>query len=107
MIAGHDAKNFGQAKNSWLTGTASWSFVALSQYLLGIKPDYDGLIIEPHLPRIVCRSFQVTRKFRGNVYEILIDNQTNDPVLYVDGTAIKGRLVPFAKSSKPVKVELR
>jgi len=107
MIAGPDAKNFGQAKNSWLTGSASWSFVALSQYLLGIRPDYDGLIIEPHLPRTIYKSFRVTRKFRGNVYEILVDNEAINPVLYVDGTAVKGRLVPFAQSSKPIKIELR
>ena len=107
MIAGHDAKNFGQAKNSWLTGSASWSFVALSQYLLGIRPDYDGLIIEPHLPKSLYPSFRVTRKFRGNVYEIFIDNEAINPILYVDGTAVKGRLVPFAPSAAPIKVELR
>ena len=50
-IAGRDAKNYGEAKNSWLTGTASWTMYAASQAILGIKPDYDGLMIDPHLPK--------------------------------------------------------
>ena len=50
MIAGKDAAHFGEAKNSWLTGTAAWTFVNVSQYILGIQPDYDGLTLNPCIP---------------------------------------------------------
>ena len=107
MIAGRDAKNYGQAKNSWLSGSASWSFVALSQYLLGVQPDYEGLRIEPHLPKDRFPRLHLTRKFRGNLYDIIIDNTAINPTLYVDGKAVKGSLIPFEKSSAPIRVELR
>jgi len=107
MIAGRDAKNYGQAKNSWLSGSATWSFVALSQYLLGIRPDYDGLLVDPHLPKDQFPHLHVTRKFRGNIYDISIDNTASKPTLYVDGRPQQGLLIPFARSDKTVKVELR
>jgi cellobiose phosphorylase len=107
MIAGRDAKNYGQAKNSWLSGSATWSFVALSQYLLGIRPDYDGLLVDPHLPKEQFPHLHITRKFRNNTYDIVIDNTVDNPTLYVDGKAQEGRLIPFVRSEKTVKVELR
>ena len=106
MIAGRYAKNYGQAKNSWLTGSATWSFVALSQYLLGIKPDYDGLIIEPCLPKETFKKIHIVRQFRGTTYLIDIDNTIDNPTCYVNGKPIKGRLVPSIRSTTPVKVEL-
>jgi cellobiose phosphorylase len=106
MIAGRDAKNYGQAKNSWLSGSATWSFVALSQYLLGIRPDYEGLLVDPHLPAKEIPHLHVHRLFRGNVYEIDIDNTALHPVLYVNGKALKGHLIPFEKSDKPIAVSL-
>ena len=63
MIAGKDAKNFGQAKNSWLTGTAAWNFITITQWILGIKPDYDGLKIEPCIPKDL-KSYHVYREYR-------------------------------------------
>jgi cellobiose phosphorylase len=73
MIAGKDAFRPGEAKNSWLTGTASWNFYAITQYILGIRPDYDGLIIDPCIP-ISWKGFKVTRKFRNAVYNIEVLN---------------------------------
>ena len=73
MIAGRDAPNEGQAKNSWLTGTAAWNFVTISQWILGIKPDYDGLKIDPCIPK-VWDGYTVTREFRGTRYNITIQN---------------------------------
>jgi cellobiose phosphorylase len=73
MTAGTDAPTTGEGKNSWLTGTAAWSFVALSNHILGIQPDYDGLIIDPCIPED-WKEFTVTRKFRGSTYNILIKN---------------------------------
>ena len=77
MIAGKEARRQGEAKNSWLTGTAAWNFVALSQYLCGIRPSYEGLIVEPRLPNHV-KSAKITRKFRGVEYIINVKNNKND-----------------------------
>jgi cellobiose phosphorylase len=73
MIAGKDAGRHGEAKNSWLTGTASWNYVAISQNILGIKPDYDGLLIDPCIPS-EWPGYSVRRTFRGDTYEITIAN---------------------------------
>tara|TARA_R110001583_G_scaffold46314_3_gene145385 strand:- start:11144 stop:13579 length:2436 start_codon:yes stop_codon:yes gene_type:complete len=74
MIAGKDAFKPGEAKNSWLTGTASWNFYTITQYILGIQPDYDGLKIEPCIPKD-WKGFNVTRKFRGATYNIKVINE--------------------------------
>ena len=73
MIAGKDAVRHGEAKNSWLTGTAAWNFVAISQYLLGVRPDYDGLRVHPCMGGEVGK-FTVTRKCRGAEYRIHVKN---------------------------------
>jgi len=73
MIAGKDAPRFGEAKNSWLTGTAAWTFVSISQYILGIRPEFDGLLIDPCIPSGM-KHFSVTRCFRKAVYHITVDN---------------------------------
>jgi cellobiose phosphorylase len=73
MVAGKDSFKPGEAKNSWLTGTASWNFYAISQFILGIKPDYDGLVIDPCIPA-KWKGFTITRKFRGTTYRIEISN---------------------------------
>lgn len=76
MIAGKDAATFGEAKNSWLTGTASWSFVALSQYILGIHPKFDGLYIKPAVPTDFG-NYTITRLFRNTVYNIEINFESD------------------------------
>ena len=73
MIAGKDAPRAGEAKNSWLTGTAAWNYAAISQYILGIIPDFDGLKIDPCIPED-WTGFRVKRSFRGCEYEIEIEN---------------------------------
>ena len=75
MIAGRDAKHFGQAKNSWLTGTAAWNFVAISQYILGVKPAFDGLIIDPCIPA-GWKQYSVKRVFRGTTFDITVVNKS-------------------------------
>lgn len=77
MIAGKEARREGEAKNSWLTGTASWNFVALSQYIAGVRPGYEGLVVEPRLPQHVKEAV-ITRKFRGVEYIISVKNNRND-----------------------------
>jgi cellobiose phosphorylase len=74
MIAGKDAPRHGEAKNAWLTGTAAWTFVAASQHLLGVRPDYEGLVVSPALPTEVG-DFEIERRFRGATYLISVKNQ--------------------------------
>ena len=96
MVAGPYAPRFGQAKNSWLTGTAAWTFYAASQSILGVKPDYDGLKIDPCLPAEMT-DVQITRKFRGSTYNIRILNRAGDEKgtlrLSVDGREIDGCVI--------------
>jgi cellobiose phosphorylase len=73
MIAGKDAFKPGEAKNSWLTGTAAWNFYAISQYILGIRTEYKGLKIDPCIPKS-WKGFKITRKFRGVNYKITVNN---------------------------------
>ena len=104
-IAGRDAKNYGEAKNSFLTGAASWSFVASSQEILGIKPDYNGLRIEPHLPKEI-KNVKVTRIYRGIKYNIEIYNNHLPYKMIVDGKEIEGTIIPYNESPKEVNVKV-
>jgi cellobiose phosphorylase len=106
MIAGKDAPRAGEAKNAWLTGTASWNFVAAAQYLLGVRAEHDGLMVQPCLPADVPE-YTVTRKCRGATYVIQVKNsgKSGKAKLTVDGAAVGGNLVPYAEAGKTVKVE--
>ena len=92
-IAGRSAANYGEAKNSWLTGTAAWSFAAVSQGILGIRPDYDGLVVDPCLPDSLD-GFHASRLFRGIRYEITV-RRGEKKGLVVDGTPVEGDTVPL------------
>ena len=98
MIAGKDAFKPGEAKNSWLTGTAAWNFLAISQYILGIQPDYDGLIINPCIPG-KWNGFKITRKFRGTTFNIEVQNPSNVSTgvkeLWIDGIKTDGNKIPI------------
>ena len=76
MTAGRDAPTPGEGKNSWLTGTVAWSFVTLSQYIFGIRPDFNGLIVDPCIPTS-WKKFSVVRKFRNSTYNITVTNPKN------------------------------
>jgi cellobiose phosphorylase len=107
MIAGKDAVRHGEAKNSWLTGTAAWNFVALSQYLLGVRPDYEGLRVHPVIGTEIP-TFTVTRKCRRAEYVIRVKNTSGGAQgvrLRVDGKAIDGDLVPYAPPGARVVVD--
>ena len=109
MIAGPDAATPGEAKNSWLTGTAAWAFVSGTQGLLGIVPDYDGLRIDPCIPR-TWEKFRVTRRFRGVDYEITVTNPAGLSggvrSLRVDGNDVPGNLVPLAAGRDRISVDV-
>ena len=109
MIAGKDAPSFGEAKNSWLTGTAAWTFLSISQAILGVKPTLDGLRIDPCVPS-GCKGFALTRQYRGAVYEITVKNpdaaQHGVKELRVDGELFQGDLIPVRAPGTTVKVEV-
>ncbi|MCL2440639.1 MAG: glycosyl transferase [Treponema sp.] len=93
MVAGVDAVRHGEAKNSWLTGTAAWTFVSISQYILGVRPVFDGLLIDPCIPSDM-KGFSVTRYFRGADYHISVDNsagvEKGVKSITVDGNPLNG-----------------
>jgi cellobiose phosphorylase len=100
MIAGKDAHKPGEAKNSWLTGTAAWNFYTISQFILGIRPHYDGLLIHPVIPAS-WQGYEVTRKFRGATYQITVSNpdgvSSGVKELLLNGSALQGNLVPVCE----------
>ncbi len=109
MIAGKDSARPGEAKNSWLTGTASWNFYAITQYILGIRPEYDGLLIDPCIPAD-WKGFKVTRKFRDSVYNIEIRNPAGKmkgvKEVLVDNKGIDGNIVPLFSDHKEHNVKV-
>jgi cellobiose phosphorylase len=101
MIAGKDAFKPGEAKNSWLTGTASWNFYAISQFILGIRPDYDGIKVDPCIPS-AWEGFEVIRKFRGATYNIKVINKNHVSKgvsrITLDGKVHDSNLIPVSEA---------
>jgi len=99
MIAGKDAFKPGEAKNSWLTGTASWNFYTITQFILGVQPEYDGLRIDPCIPDD-WKGFKVTRKYRGATYHIEVQNPAGISKgvkeVIVDGKPQTSNLIPLS-----------
>jgi len=100
MVAGKDSFKPGEAKNSWLTGTASWNFYAISQFILGIQPDYDGLKVDPCIPA-KWDGFEITRKFRGSTYLIKVENPNHVSKgvvkVKIDGNLYNSNVLPLFK----------
>lgn len=109
MIAGKESPRFGEAKNSWLTGTAAWNFVAISKYILGVRPQYDGLLVDPCIPA-KWKRYTVRRFFRNAWYTIEIKNpsKANKGVkrVTVDGREQAGSLLPVFNDGKEHAVEI-
>jgi cellobiose phosphorylase len=109
MIAGQDHKDFGEAKNAWLTGSAAWNFIAISQWILGIRPDYKGLMIDPCIPSS-WDGYEAKRTFRGCDYFITVKNPNHVckgiVSMKVDGKEIKGNIIPVFRSKGSHKVEV-
>jgi cellobiose phosphorylase len=107
-IFGPESDKFGLANVSWLTGTAAWMHVAFSQHILGMRPAWDGLVIDPVLPD-EWDSIEVERAFRGNRYRIQISNTKGEkrkPRLYVNGEELEGNIVPFSPGQKEVNIKV-
>jgi len=108
MIAGKDAATHGEAKNSWLSGTAAYNYVAITQWILGIRPTYDGLRVNPVIPED-WQGFEVSRIFRGTSYQISVKRhgKGNAVSLLVNGKTIEGDIVPiYEDDQQDIQVEV-
>ncbi|MBN2548580.1 MAG: hypothetical protein JXB15_05465 [Anaerolineales bacterium] len=108
-VLGDEHPQFGLARNSWLTGTASWAYQAATQYILGIRPAYQGLVIDPCIPR-AWDGFSVERTFRSARYEISVRNPKHVckgvRQVSVDGRILVGALIPIYADEKTHQVEV-
>lgn len=109
MIVGRDGVTHGEGKNSWLTGTAAWTFTCISQYMLGIRPTFAGLCIDPCIPR-EWDGFTCERIYRGVKYVIMVDNRAHVEKgvcrMAVEGKEVKGNVIPYEKGKKEYVVEV-
>ncbi len=109
MIAGADAPLHGEAKNSWLTGTAAWTFVNVSQYIIGVYPTHKGLQINPCVPKDFG-DFTIIRKYRNTTYNITVSNPNNVEKgvvkMLVDGVEVAGNIIPYDASRKEAEVRI-
>ncbi len=109
MVAGGDAATFGEAKNSWLTGTAAWAFVDISQYILGVQPTLNGLMLNPCVPSWLG-NFRIIRQYRGATYHITVEKpagvQKGVARVEVDGVALDGNVIPPAPAGATVNVQV-
>jgi cellobiose phosphorylase len=104
MIAGKEGRRHGEAKNSWLTGTSAWNFVAISQYILGIRPDFDGLYINPKIPKEISQ-VTITRVFRDTTFTIHVKHDMNKG-LFINGEKHDGYVVKNNQSKITVEVHV-
>jgi cellobiose phosphorylase len=108
MIAGKDAFKPGEAKNSWLTGTAAWNYYTITQFILGIKPSYKGLQIDPCIPAD-WKGYTISRKFRGATYQIEVKNSgamKGVKKIVVNGKEIEGNIIPMQPEGSVNTVEV-
>ncbi len=109
MVAGTDAPTFGEGKNSWLTGTAAWTFTAMSQYILGIQPTLDGLKVDPCIPSD-NKGYTIDRTFRGVTYHITVDNtagvEKGVKSVTVNGSPIEGNVITPPTNDTEVNVSV-
>ncbi len=108
MITGKDSKHPGEVMNSWSSGTAAWVFITISQWILGIRPDYNGLIVDPCIPS-EWNGFTVTRKFRGSICKITVKNPTHVckgiKALIIDGITVQEKSIPVFSDGKVHEIE--
>jgi cellobiose phosphorylase len=100
-ILGDEHPQFGLARNSWLSGTASWMYQAATQYILGVKPGHNGLEVTPCAPKD-WKTYQVVRHYRGATYNIKIERESKSEnsviEMTVNGTPIEENIIPIAKA---------
>ena len=103
-------ERYGAASNSWLTGTASWMYFAATQYILGFRPDYDGIVVDPCIPQ-EWNGFEMTRKYRGIVCHLkagkLPEPNARAKALVVDGQRIEGNFIPYDLIKGKDRIEIQ
>jgi cellobiose phosphorylase len=108
-ILSNEHPNFGLARNSWLSGTASWAYQAATQWILGIRPEYNGLRIDPCIPS-AWNGYSAVRKFRSKLMRITVHNPQGVSKgvvkMTVDGKAITGNIIPLNLSGNEHQVEV-
>lgn len=109
MVAGKDAIRYGEAKNSWLTGTAAWNYFAITQWILGVKPQYDGLTVNPCIPSAL-NGFNIKREFRGAIYNIEVKNPEHVckgvKIIKIDGKVVEEKILPVFGNGSTHKIEI-
>ena len=107
MVAGKDAARPGEGKNSWLTGTAAWNWYTITQFILGVKPTYDGILIDPCIPSSM-KGYTVSRKLRGAEYVITVRNESGSQKgvksITVDGQPVAGNVIKHSAGKHTVEV---
>jgi len=107
MVAGKDAARPGEGKNSWLTGTAAWNWITVTQYILGIRPTYDGLEIDPCIPSTM-KEYRVQRQLRDTTFDIVVRNpdgrQSGVRSIVLDGAPVEGRVIKATPGHHTVEV---
>jgi cellobiose phosphorylase len=107
MVAGKDAAKPGEGKNSWLTGTAAWNWYTITQFILGIKPTYDGIEIDPCIPATL-KEYKVKRVLRDAAFDITVKNpngkQAGVSQIVVDGKTIDGNVIKATPGRHTVEV---
>lgn len=106
-IAGRDTPDFGLAKNSWLTGTAAYNYVAIAKYILGIRPEWQGLCVQPRIPQS-WDGFTAKRTYRGSLYDITVKRvgKGNQTSITMDGKPIQGYILPLPTKAGTHQVEV-
>ena len=109
-ILGDEHPQFGMGRNAWLSGTSSWTYQAATQYICGVRPSFDGLVVDPCIPK-AWGSFEITRKWRGATYRISVKNPSGVhkgvKTMVVDGNEIEGNVAPiFTSGEHTVEVVL-
>ena len=109
-ILGDEHPQFGLARNTWLSGTASWLYQAVTQHILGVRPSYHGLVIDPCIPKD-WKSYEVVRKLRGKTYSIFVNNpdghQTKLSSLSANGKEISSQTIPYDLEGKDIHVSAK
>jgi len=108
-ILGDEHPQFGLARNSWLSGTASWVYQAAVKYILGVRPHYKGITIDPCIPR-AWKEFKIRKHFRGSIYDIRVRNPEGVSkgirAIWVDGKELSGNVLPLFRDYRPHNIEV-
>ena len=107
FVVGRDHTAFGRARHPFMTGSSGWAYYAATQYLLGIRPDFDGMMIDPCIPGD-WKEFSVVRKWRGAQYNIHVTNPNGveKGIVSMTVNGEKVELLPVLEKGSVCQVEV-